>query len=624
MSLPTVTVDEINASTWESVAKAAKEPTRVLVDHELCRAAKNLEDKGDEVNARVLRFIGAVMSMHLRTDDEENTFGPRFADGSSGCRTAMPQDLGDSHLDAISGALLETPFHAVNARCADLLWVCRKDYRAAQHAASEYLKLFETTWNDSWPATIDWFERGLQLARTINAKDVIKAYVELIGKIVAEVGDAEDKALTLSVLKLCLEYGIPLNSDHAELCERIAAKRADSSDFFNSQSYYGLASRIWNRLGNEEKAKAASKANGHVGVRLAEASVEVKAMGHSAAAHHLGRAILKLRESGEDPVVTKNLHRRLLEYQEKATASMESIAYEHDLSDIVRASQRRFQGMEFIDSVFSFAFGYPMVKRDELIAEVEGYAAAYPLSHLFGVTLGDSEGRATATRPGLWGLEGLARREALVIEAMQHARNLVWPMRAQGYILPAMQTIVNEHHPRAIDLQFLVDSNPFIAPGREVFFLRGIVAGFRGDWIESSVMLSLQVEPSIRHVLQRSGHVTSKLDDRLIQDERLLGVLLDMPESEEIFGEDLLFELRGLLADKWGFGLRNQIAHGFATSAGLQGFASVNLWWLVLRILCQPIVDSHFQSSTDEESLTAVIEDEEPTDPASDGGPSDA
>jgi hypothetical protein len=151
--------------------------------------------------------------------------------------------------------------------------------------------------------------------------------------------------------------------------------------------------------------------------------------------------------------------------------------------------------------------------------------------------------------------------------------------------------------PSLVDLQFLVLHNPFIPPGHEMIFLKGILAGFRGDFDITAHFLVPQVEEAIRHVLQRAGHVTSKLDSTLIQEQRSLGVLLGLPETTEILRADHVFELRGILVEKFGYDLRNRLAHGFVTHHECWGADVLNLWWLLIRLLSFPVVRAGKQKS---------------------------
>jgi len=151
-------------------------------------------------------------------------------------------------------------------------------------------------------------------------------------------------------------------------------------------------------------------------------------------------------------------------------------------------------------------------------------------------------------------------------------------------IEPARVAIVDEHGIRISDLGFLVVDNPFVPPGREGIYLRGIQEGFFGDWLVAVHLLVPQIEASLRHVLQQHGVVTSTLEEDGTQKERDLNQLLWMKELEQIFGADTLFDLRGILIERFGHNIRNKSAHGLMSEGAFYQPAAIYLWWLVLRL----------------------------------------
>jgi len=132
--------------------------------------------------------------------------------------------------------------------------------------------------------------------------------------------------------------------------------------------------------------------------------------------------------------------------------------------------------------------------------------------------------------------------------------------------------------------------------------LRGIHAGFHGDFLVAAHLLVPQVENSIRHVLAGNGVDVSNLMSDGTQPVKILGPLFGLAETTAIFGESICFELRGLLIEKMGCDFRNHVAHGFVSEADCYGDASVNLWWIVLRLCLIPILNGleTSQSSVEE------------------------
>ena len=98
----------------------------------------------------------------------------------------------------------------------------------------------------------------------------------------------------------------------------------------------------------------------------------------------------------------------------------------------------------------------------------------------------------------------------------------------------------------------------------------------------------------MRYILEQVGVSASGLDSKGIQDEFSLNTTLKEPRFSEplskVFGEDLIFDLRGLLIERFGANLRNDMAHGLI---GTNFFYSENgcyLWWLSLRIYSLPVL----------------------------------
>ncbi|MDJ0515888.1 MAG: DUF4209 domain-containing protein [Trichodesmium sp. MO_231.B1] len=104
--------------------------------------------------------------------------------------------------------------------------------------------------------------------------------------------------------------------------------------------------------------------------------------------------------------------------------------------------------------------------------------------------------------------------------------------------------------------------------------------------VKSTHILIPQIENYIRYLLERKGVVTSKYDGKGIQDEYDLNKILYLPEINHIFGEDTLFDLKGLLVEHSGSNLRNLMAHGLLDDEDFSSPLMSYLWWVMLRRCC--------------------------------------
>jgi Domain of unknown function (DUF4209) len=131
--------------------------------------------------------------------------------------------------------------------------------------------------------------------------------------------------------------------------------------------------------------------------------------------------------------------------------------------------------------------------------------------------------------------------------------------------------------------------------GEEVFAV-GLAAGFSGDFAGAMHLLMPQFENSVRMILAQNGAITSRLDDEGVQDERSLNELLYSEVARNVFGDELLFDMQGLLVERWGGNLRYQMAHGLLEVGTMIGAQSVYFWWLTLRLVVLPLLSVHQES----------------------------
>jgi hypothetical protein len=109
-------------------------------------------------------------------------------------------------------------------------------------------------------------------------------------------------------------------------------------------------------------------------------------------------------------------------------------------------------------------------------------------------------------------------------------------------------------------------------------------------------LLVPQIENSIRYVLNQNGVITTTLRNG-IQKEKDINDLLPSEEVKDVLGEDLVFDLRGILIERFGHNLRNESAHGLMPEAAFYDASSVYLWWLLLHICWKGFVLAHAPSS---------------------------
>jgi hypothetical protein len=597
-----ITLTDVAAYDWEATLFGVERPVCWSYAAEFFRRSAQYAQAGDARGERVFRFLGAVTSLALQLDDTESPFTPSIVMNNR--RSSALEDFTDVEFDVMAGLLPTTQDAAMRARFADILLVARKDCRAAKVAAEAYLENFkriDTAKNWAWD--IKSFRRGFGLARLLGKKnEPFPSYVAHVEGLIATIaGSHQTDALCAELMDLLLEHEVGDYLMHAATAEQVANTIEASGNFFLAQRYLEIATRLYRAGKNEEAAQQARRIKGESLVRQAQAVSTRPGQGYSTGSHFFAMGIECLRQAQAPGERIDGLHKLLREWQEASLHEIQTYTHEADISILVESARDYIRGKPLGDAVLAFALRHPPVKLSELRKRVIENADEFPLSHLMGATFMSHDGRVLAYKPPVIKLGKDADEIAIEAEMISQARNVDWPLRVGAYIEPCRLQILQEHRPSLRDLAFLVEHNPFIPPGHEALFLRGIHAGFHGDMVICAHVLIPQVEEAIRHVLRQTGIVTSKLDSKLVQEERLLGVLLAMPETIQIFGEDCVFELRGVLCEKFGFDLRNRLAHGFMTTQECFGPDVLLAWWLVLRLSAFPIYRELKQESSTSE-----------------------
>lgn len=584
--------DEIARYPWQDVLASVPKKECFAYWGAFFKAASNAKEDGDQLGVRVYSFLLTLASFRLCGDDNSNPYrsGRRVFDGT---RWLQPDDLNPQDLDLLKAIVEDIKDPEFRARAADILWTIRKDFQAAQLAVEAFVQSAERLKDgESWPPFIERLDRAAQIA-AIRGFDVQRSrVVKAVESAIQEY--KEDISTGLTCLKL---MGVLLKLDcgdkeyYASLAEDIAKRFADIEDWRFSQEYWRVTKAWQQRLKNEAEVQRCKLESAECDVSNAE-GVLAKGGQAMSAAHWMSRGLEALRQARAGSARIKEVHAKLLKIQEASTKELGSLGNPED--DIPGLKEDREKTQE---AVTNYLKGRPLEEALESVAlvfrptnfdalkkrDVEQAQEGF-LARFFGASKLDAAGKVTDYMPGI--IPG--EEEDLEVtrkRLVQGAQTVDWNIAVTWRIEPARAQIAHEHPLRTGDLWYLVRDNPFIEPGHEGIYLHGIQAGFFGDWLVAMHLLVPQIESSIRFVLKQHGIITSKMSSEGIQEDIDLNKLLWMDEVEAIFGPDILFDLRGILIERFGCNLRNELAHGLMPEGAFYTIEAPYLWWLVLHLL---------------------------------------
>ncbi|MCH8539796.1 MAG: DUF4209 domain-containing protein [Opitutales bacterium] len=555
-------------------------------------ARKAAEEANDQSMSSAFQLLYELVSFSPDFNDPAAPYRPRWSCGDK--RSMLPEDISDDDYVVIRRMAAKTQDPSLRARLFDLLWLKEKNHEDCRSASECYTtsakRLDNAEHEFSWLDACKEFHRGLQLGRVLGRDS--NARINAVGALVAAIMRRVEEETTLRAchyLEVACENRVGDPVALAEVSEIIAERLKEKHDFDFALRYFELATEFW-RFANQPDKKHRSQIE--VGECHVSKATEAAASGREffVAATFLKDGIEALRRAKADKARIKDLRVRLIEYQENSLDEMNPIEHSYDISEEVEKSRKFVAGDSFAEATKKFVSCIPLTNLDKLREVVLENIQNFPLQHLFGASMVDSKGRYRMRKKSFLNLDGKEAEKALEEEMIAHFAKFMMPHVVSCFVQPAREQITFDHQPDIYALIPLVRNNPFVPEHHEGIFLRGLHAGFHGDYLLSSVLLIPQIENSIRYSLESQGIETSNLMEDGTQPYKLLGALFDMPETRKIFSDSLCFELKALLIEKSGVEFRNRLAHGFVTEGECYDRPAIYLWWLVLRICLTPIL----------------------------------
>ena len=591
-----VSADNIRTYGWQNPLDGLSDRQCEHFTGPLRKKAGELRDAGDDLGFRVFSLLGAVSSFWPKFESLTDPYGPELS--MHGERSPIPTDLISQDLDALAGILPDIMEAEFRSRVADVLWICRKDYRAAQMAVDAYLETASILEDGAvWTPFSERLHRAIRIGAQLGQNgDYYKKVVSVIECAINKHEGIDTGFLTAVLMGYLLEFKEGSPETYSGIAEKLAARATIASNWDVARTYWECKARWDARAGNRTKERESQIEGAETFVKLAEEMA--KQPSFIGAAHWQSKAVQALRIARADTARIEEVHKQLLEYQRGITAEMTRVELPAEtlgtLEEIGRKiagqAESRIKGKSLPDAILQLAFITAPTDPAALRKRVEAQAGQFVFTQIAATTAITGTGRVAGVKDSTIWSDPSTHEETLVKDMYQQATMSDWPGRASFLINPARMQVVAEHPLNLPDMAFIVHCNPFVPPDREGMFARGLLAGFHGDMVFAMHILIPQLENSIRLILEAHGVITSKLDPDGIQDEHDFGWLLVQPKAPEVFGAGTIFDLRGLLTERFGYNLRNNMAHGLLGEGNFYGDGAILVWWYVLRLCCMQFV----------------------------------
>jgi hypothetical protein len=570
---------------WQQVIADAKSPECWEYCNAFCRSAAEAETEGDDRARNVYAFFARVTCLSFKLDEQSAPLGSED----------RLLSFTDAELALLADLVTSVADPEMRARVADVLWLRnygeagKRDYRYAQRAVEAYLASARRVESPAaWTACVDRTERALQVASMLGKRENNRQYNDVIAYI-EEMLDRYhgDDPLYLSarLMELLQAERRGDSGKYSFLADKAARRAEAEHDWWRAREYWERKAR-WHEMEGDDSARkvaliaAAETYVGNANDRLAGDHPD-----YLVASTFYVDAITTFRRIGGMQERCEQLQRELLVLQEKSVPTMGRFSASVEIpnaEELVEQARSQVRDKPLLDALTSLALVSTSPSVASLQRSIEEVRTASPLFTIFPRVLVNERGRTQKRMLDAVPDPDNARLalEAHMFESAVNARR----RKVLTAIWPALDQVNRDHNIRVRDLAPLVIDNLFVPVGRESIFARGLYAGLTGDFLVASHLLIPQLEHAVRVLLESRGVIVSGIEDDGSQPERGLNTTLIRPEALDFFGEDLAFDLRGLLVEKSGSNLRHTIAHGLLDGGAFQTTEAIYVWWITLRI----------------------------------------
>lgn len=554
----------------------------------LDKAATEKQVAGLQSVSHSLFILAAASSMMLDTELPNSPFKPFGRSGDR--RTPALEDFGNDDQKFFESVVNDIELPVLQARVADILWLVKtKDrFKFAQIAVKAYFQtpLNQEAWNHN---RLENWSRGLQLARQLGnglKSEIEKATESLESEF--EKTNLESAYYGIAIARVIAQYSLSWSDDDLarEQFKQFAASARDSGNF-------ELALDLFTEALTELSVAAMDAEVVKLRIEVASCLESIAEKSHGLVSGvKYEKAIEVLRQI---PVSLRSEHdvdARIEELRGKF-AETGNVTLEHmtlhqsppiDLSDLQQSARRLVQADTVIGSLKLLANVHEPPQKVDIFEESRKQLIQFPLKGMFQGIHFTKDGRKAAIVPSTDGMphEHPETVWETAVTNLQHTVKIL----VHGVIGPALHAIKWSHRVRYQDFVEIVKDAPNLPADRRLLWARALYLGYEGDFVSALHVGVPQIEHLVRVFLKRNGCTTTTLGEGGIETEIGLSALLEREKAKSVFGEDLLFEMKGLLTDQIGPNLRNELAHGLASVNDCLSFNAVYVWWLMLRIAC--------------------------------------
>lgn len=530
-----------------------------------------------EEDWKTYELVKKICTLVVSYHDDSIDFQPGYI--WEGKRTFAIRDMTDEDYLMLEKLDLSRLPAVLSYRIAEVLWYKKQDYKMAMKSCEYAEELFDESFNaNRWTNSVGYLRRAITLAAKLGKKD---EYQRLCDKCLdyAETVDPEVGCYAIiALLRILLEQ--KYDDKRNRIQSRLDAIIFVSTDVDKKTKAYELKIQFLNK--DRAALSLVKKDFANMLIDDADKKETNNVRDLFIAEKNLMKAVQLLQSIGEKELVQKTKH-KLIAVQSEIPKNMAVIKTKKDASETMQLISKLFAGLSVQEYVIRLAQCVSFYKKEDLKNNVLNSKTDF-VSKLFGAAYKDSKGQTIIELPPL-DIKDPEKDEHLIELYMFSEARMQEEFLGSNHLKWIIQILNKEYSFTEEDLKFLVENNPIIPTGRERIILKAIYEGLKGNIYLALHVLAPQLENIFRNIAESVGGIVITLEDDGTSQKKTLSSIFDLPELLECYDNDILFLFRGLLNEKAGSNIRNEIAHGVMSEETARSGTSVFLLCATIKLL---------------------------------------
>lgn len=524
---------------------------QIIVDKKYTLLASLFTDadkkKLPEEERYIFDLVKNISSLGMKIDNNGIEFHPMLV-MADGRRAFSIEDISEDDYLKLQNLELEKLPLILRARIADILWVNKKEFVAAKIAANTYWKLF-ILWYEANEniASLDMIRRAVCISVQTKQDTLYNEIQEWLNNFIKSNTASSDGFFLLRIIEL---FFYQKRFDVSIFLKVLDDLINDSdNNVIKVEQAYELKIQCLSKLKRNDEAKQNKIMWANYYVDFAEKIFQNNIQDALRAVNYYQKGIMLYRDNGETQKA-ENTHRRLVEIQKEIPKIM-----------IPFTKEINMDGLTFEESILRLTQMLVFEKYEDIKERVIKRYNENPIAHLFENKLINAEGQTVLVLPPLDIHNPEKNLKFLELHMYQNALEQQ-KLLGDIWIKNALSLLREKFVIDDSKMKFLVKDNLIIPDGRERIFQSGLYMFINGDYYEAIHILAPQVEKLFRNIAREVGGLTITLESDGSSLEKVLSSVFSLPEMLDCYDNDILFTFRGLLNERAGANIRNEIAHG--------------------------------------------------------------